>query len=56
MFCKFENNNKGMDKRKEESNMAIENNVVFLKSNKEFFNKADLIEKIILDNELTKIG
>lgn len=37
-------------------NVSIENNVVFLKSNKEFFNKADLIEKIILDNELTKIG
>ena len=36
-------------------NASVENNIVFLKSDTEFFNKSNFIEKIILDNELTKI-
>lgn len=36
-------------------NVSVENNIVFIKSDLEYFNKADFIEKIILDNELTKI-
>ena len=35
--------------------VSIENNMVFIKTNDEYFNKADFIEKIILDNDLTKI-
>ena len=37
-------------------NTSIMDNVAFLKSNREFFNKADFVEKIMLDNELTKVG
>lgn len=37
-------------------NVSVENNIVFLKSSTGIFNKSNFIEKIILDNELTKIA
>lgn len=35
--------------------ISIENNIVFIKSDAEFFNKADFIEKIILDNNISRV-
>ena len=35
--------------------VSVENNIIFLKSEVEFFNKADFIEKIILDNSISRV-
>ena len=35
--------------------VSIENNIAFFKSDIKFFNKADFIEKIILDNNISKV-